>query len=151
MTTTDLGPVLAGHPFFKDLPPQYLDTLTGCASNVVFQPGQYLFRSGEEANQFYLVRQGKLAIEVRHPAKSIVVQTVDSGDILGWSWLFPPYRWHFDVRSVEQTRALALDGACLRGKIGADCKLGYELMLRFAGIMVKRLEAMRFQILNVYE
>jgi CRP/FNR family cyclic AMP-dependent transcriptional regulator len=151
VTATNLKPILAEHPFFKDLSEKYLDTLTGCAANAVFQAGSYLFRAGEEANSFFLVREGKLAVEIRHPARQIVIQTVDPGEILGWSWLFPPYRWHFDVRAVELTRALSLDGACLRRKIDADKELGHEMMTRFARIMVKRLEAMQLQLLDVYK
>jgi CRP/FNR family transcriptional regulator, cyclic AMP receptor protein len=149
--TTSLRPILEKHPFFKDLSSEYLETLTGCAANAVFPAGKYLFHHEEEANQFYLVREGKLAVELHHPSRQIIINTADAGDILGWSWLFPPYRWHFDVRAVVETRALALDGKCLRGKIEADHNLGYELMKRFAQIMVRRLESTQLQLLDIYK
>lgn len=150
MTVTSLKPILAAHPFFKALSEPYLDTLTGCASNVVFPEGKYVFRAGEPANQFFLIREGRLAVEIHNPGHQVVIQTVGAGDVLGWSWLFPPYQWHFDVRAVEQTRALAMDGQCLRTKAEADRNLGYEFMTRFAGIMVNRIEAMLLQVADVY-
>ncbi len=77
-------------------------------------------------------------------------QTVAEGDVLGWSWLFPPYRWVFDAQALELTRALVFDGTCLRGKCEDDHNLGYELMKRFAHVVVQRLQATRLQLLDVY-
>ncbi|MGB7623000.1 MAG: cyclic nucleotide-binding domain-containing protein [Terriglobia bacterium] len=146
-----LQPILAAHPFLSDLSPQHLDLVVGCASNVRFEAGKYLFREEEEANQFYIIREGKVAVEIRTPNRgSITVQTVDAGEILGWSWLLPPYQWHFDARASEPTRAIALDGKCLRAKCENDHDLGYELLKRFAQIMEQRLEATRLQLLDVY-
>jgi CRP-like cAMP-binding protein len=136
----------------KELEPRHLRILVGCASNVRFNAGQILFHEGEEANQFYMIRQGKVAIEILAPELGpITVQTVGEGDVLGWSWLIPPYRWRFDARAVELTRAIALDGKCLRQKSEEDHDLGYELLKRFSGIIVERLEATRLQLLDVYK
>lgn len=147
-----LEPILAQHPFLKQLEPRRLKILVGCASNVRFNAGQILFHEGEEANQFYMIRQGKVAIEILAPELGpITVQTVGEGDVLGWSWLIPPYRWRFDARAVELTRAIALDGKCLRQKSEEDHDLGYELLKRFSGIIVERLEATRLQLLDVYK
>lgn len=146
-----LRPILAEHPFFKDLDPSYLDLLVGCAANARFDEGAFLFRTGEEANQFFLIRQGRVALEIAAPGRPpLIVQTVREGEILGWSWLIPPYHLVFDARAVEPTRALALDGKCLRTKCEADHNLGYELLKRFAHIMEERLEAARLQLLDVY-
>jgi len=146
-----LEPVLAEHPFLKGLEPQYIKLLVGCASNVRFNAGRYLFHEGEEANHFYMIRQGKVAVEIRAPEGGpIIVQTVGEGDVLGWSWLIPPYRWRFDARAVELSRAIALDGKCLRSKSEQDHNLGYELLKRFSGIIVERLDATRLQLLDVY-
>jgi len=146
-----LEPILAEHLFLKGLEPRHLRLIVGCASNVRFVVGQYLFREGEEANQFYMIRRGKVAVEMRAAKRaSIVVQTVGEGEVLGWSWLIEPYRWHFDARAVELTRAIALDGKCLRAKSEEDHKLGYELLKRFSGIIVERLDATRLQLLDVY-
>jgi CRP-like cAMP-binding protein len=146
-----LEPLLAAHPFLKGLAPKHLTLITGCASNVVFQPGQFIFREGEAANQFYIVREGKVAIETYSPVKGpIPIHTRQKGEVLGWSWLVPPYRWHFDARALELTRAIALDGKCLRGKCEDDHDFGFEIMKRFALVIAERLEATRLQLLDVY-
>jgi len=107
-----LEPLLAGHPFFKGLDPPYLKTLTGCASNGRFAAGEMIFREGEEANKFFLVREGKIAIEVFVEGRGpLTIQTLSAGEILGWSWLVPPYQYRFDARAVDAVRAIALDGA----------------------------------------
>ena len=144
--------VLAEHAFFKELDPRYLQLLVGCASNVRFEAGQYIFREGEEANQFYLIRHGKVGVEI-HAAErgSITIQTLGEGEVLGWSWLIPPYQWQFDARAVELTRAIALDGKCLRSKSEEDHDLGYELLKRFVHVVEERLQATRLQLLNIYE
>ena len=150
MTVETLEPIIAQHPFLQGLEPQYLGLIVGCASNVRFNSGQFLFREGEEANQFYMVREGKVALQISTARQPIIIQTVDKGDVLGWSWLVPPYRWRFDARALELTRAIALDGRCLRRKSEEDHNFGYELLRRFSTIIVERLEATRLQLLDVY-
>jgi CRP/FNR family cyclic AMP-dependent transcriptional regulator len=146
-----LEPILAAHPFFKDLAKPYLELLTGCASNVRFEAGEYILHQGEEANNFYIVRHGNVALEMLVPGRGpITIETVGEGEVLGWSWLFPPHHWRFDARAIELTRAIALDGACLRAKCEADHNLGFELMKRFAEIVTQRLQATRLQLLDVY-
>ena len=146
-----LEPILAEHPFFKGLKPEYLQLVTGCASNVRFDTGMYIFREGEEASQFYLIRQGKVAIEIFAAQYGpITIETIEEGEVLGWSWIFPPYRWHFNGRVIEPTRAIALDGKCLRAKGEADHDLGYELMKRVAQIMMERLQTTRLRLLDIY-
>jgi len=143
--------IIAQHPFFVDLESYYTDLLVGCASNVRFQPGTYIFKEGGEANEFYLIRSGKVALEIFAPQrKPIVVETLSEGDILGWSWLLPPYQWKFNAHAIQDTRAIALDGKCLRTKCEQNHDLGYELLKRFAQIMEQRLEATRFQLLDIY-
>ena len=85
------------------------------------------------------------------PRGSIIIQTLDEGDVLGWSWLFPPYRWMSSAKAIELTRAIALDGKCLRGKSEEDHDFGYELLKRFARVIQERLQATRLQLINVYE
>jgi CRP-like cAMP-binding protein len=143
--------LLAEHPFCQGMEKRHLELLTGCASNVRFDAGQYIFRQGEEANHFYLIRHGKVAIEIHAQERSgIILQTVDEGDVVGWSWFVPPHRWTFDARAVELTRAIALDGECLRKKCEGDHDLGYELFKRFAQVMAERLEAARLQLINIH-
>ena len=146
-----LEPYLAEHPFLKGLEPNHLKILVGCASNVRFDVGQFILREGEEANNFYIIRHGKVAIELFAAERgAITIQTIGEGEILGWSWLIPPYRWRFDARAVDLTRAIALDGKCLRTKCEQDHNLGYELLKRFAHVIALRLEATRLQLSDVY-
>ena len=146
-----LEPILAQHPFLKDLAPRHLELIVGCAANVRFDAGRFIFREGEEAKQFYIVRHGKIALEIFVPGRGpVTIQTLGEGEVLGWSWLFPPYRWHFDARALEPMRAIALDGECLRVKCETDHDLGYELVKRFAHVMMERLQATRLQLLDVY-
>jgi len=147
----DLEQTLSEHPFLKDLPKEYLQLLVGCASNVVFKSGEFIFREGEEADAFYFIRHGRVLIETHVPQKGpIIIRSREAGEILGWSWLVPPYRWHFDARAVDLTRAIALDGKCLRMKCEEDHDLGYEVMKRFAVIIAERLESTRLQLMDVY-
>ena len=144
--------ILANHPFAQGLNDRHLELLAGCASNIRFEASQVVFREGEEANQFYLIREGKMAVELFAAERdSINILTLGGGEVLGWSWLVPPYRWRFDARAIESTRAIALDGKCLREKSERNHDLGYELLKRIAHTMEERLQATRLQLLNVYE
>jgi CRP/FNR family transcriptional regulator, cyclic AMP receptor protein len=146
-----LEPILAEHPFLKGLEPRFIQLIVGCASNLRFNAGEYLFREGQEAGQFYILRHGKVAIELAAAERGVInIQTVGEGDILGWSWLIPPYSWRFDARALELTRAIALDGKCLRAKCEEDHQLGYEFLKRFSHIIAQRLEATRLQLLDLY-
>ena len=138
-------------PVFEGLSKEYLGTIAGCASNVRFDESQTLFQEDEEANRFFIVRQGLVAVDMHVPGQGpVTILTVREGEVVGWSWLFAPYRWQFDARAVEATRALAFDARCLRGKCDEDPALGYELMRRFARVIVQRVQATRLQILDVY-
>jgi CRP-like cAMP-binding protein len=151
MIAQTLEPILAEHPFFQGLPPEDIRLLTGCASNVVFKAGETVCREGDEANLFYLIRQGRVALEIYAPERGqVTLQTIGAGEVVGWSWLIPPYKWRFDVRAVELVRAIALDGKCLRGKCDENPRLGYELLKRVAQVFTERLLATRLQLLDVY-
>lgn len=143
--------ILKETKFFHGLAPEYIQLLAGCASNVRFDPGEYVFREGEPANSFYLIRHGQVALELHDPRRGqLIIDTLNEDEILGWSWLFPPYKWVYSARAVILTRAIAMDGKCLREKCDSDPVLGYDLMKRFAVIMIDRLQATRLQVLNVY-
>lgn len=144
---TTLEPILATHPFFKDFPEKHLRVLVGCAKNVRFEEGQMIFREEQEANCFYLIRHGKVALEISYPGRgSIHLQTKESGDILGWSWAVPPYYWVHDARALELTRAIVLDGICMRARCEEDHQLGYEMLKRFSHIMQQDLTIMRMRL-----
>ncbi len=144
--------ILSKHPFFDGLDPRYIQLAVGCAANVRFNAGEVVFREGEEANNFYLIREGKVALEVFVPDHgSLTIQTLHDGEILGWSWLIPPYHWRFDARAAETTRAIEFDGKCLREKCEEDHDMGYELLKRIASILGERLDATRFQLRGIYD
>jgi CRP/FNR family transcriptional regulator, cyclic AMP receptor protein len=146
-----LDRILKEHPFFAGLKEEFATLVCGCAKNVRFEAGQYLFHEGDPADQFYLLRHGRVALQVTEPGRGAVTfQTIGPGEIVGVSWLIPPYRWTCDAKALELIRAIAMDGSCLRQKCEADHDLGYEMMKRFMPVLIERLQATRMQILDVY-
>ena len=143
--------LLMEHPFLAGMDPGMIKLLAGCSTNVVFKAGEFIIREGGDADKFFFIRSGKVVVETFIPPKgALAIRTRTAGEIFGWSWMVPPYKWHFDARAVELTRAVAVDGACLRGKCEDDHDLGYELMKRFASVIAERLEATRLQLLDIY-
>ena len=148
--TTSIEQLLAEQPYFKGLSPSQLAAVTGCAKNVRFEAGEHLLRQGDDANEFFVIRQGKVALEASAPAGPITIQTLGDGDVVGWSWLVQPHVWRLGAVARELTRAIALDGACLRRKCEEDHDLGFELLKRFSFLISERLEATRLQLLDFY-
>jgi CRP/FNR family cyclic AMP-dependent transcriptional regulator len=145
-----LEPILKKHPFFKGLKKEYLDFIVGCASNVVFKEGEIIMKENDPADKFFLIREGMVAIDIPITRKRFVtIQTVTAGDIVGWSWLIPPYRYSFNCRIVEDVRAIVLDGKCLREKCESNHDMGYELLKRLAVVFTQRLESSRKQIVSL--
>jgi CRP-like cAMP-binding protein len=143
--------IIREHRFFADIDTAFSGLVTGCAKNVRFEGGAYLFHEGEAADQFYLIREGRVALEITAPGRgAITFQTVGEGEIVGVSWLIPPYRWMFTAKAVDRVRAISMDANCLRQKCEDDHDLGYEMMKRFMPILLERLHATRMQILDVY-
>jgi CRP-like cAMP-binding protein len=143
--------LLAEHPFFAGLEPQYIQGIAGFASNTHYDGEKYMFHEGERAAHFYIIHEGKVALETFGAERGMItIETIEAGEVLGWSWLFPPYRWHFGARVVEPTRAIVLDGEGLRIKCEEDHHFGYELTKRVAQIMMQRLQATRLQLLDLY-
>ena len=138
-------------PVFAGLDLDLATQLAGCAQTTGWDAGEMLFREGDPSNAFYVVRHGRVALEVFVPGRgTLTVETIETGEVVGWSWLFPPYRWHFDGRAIGSVRAIAVDGACLRQKCDDDPALGYELMRRFSQVMLERLQATRLRLADVY-
>jgi CRP-like cAMP-binding protein len=138
-------------PFFAGLAPEHVGLVSGCAANVHFFADDVLFREGEQADTFFLVRHGSVAIEMFVPGRgAVTIETIEAGEMIGWSWLFPPYRWHFDARALVPVRATSFDGACIRAKCADDPVLGYELMSRFAQVLMERLQWTRVRLLDLY-
>ena len=146
-----IGELVAQHPLLAGLPPDTAALVAGCARNVAIPRGQLLLAEGEPADTLYLLRRGRVALEVHNPGRGpLVIETLDPGAAIGWSWLFPPYRWQFDVRAIEPVGAVAVDAECLRAKAESDPAFGYELMKRVASVMLRRLQAARVRLLDLY-
>ena len=146
-----LEQVLAHVPLLDGLEEDELALLAGCARNVHFRAGEYLFRDGDPAETFFVVRHGSVALEAFVPTRGpVVIETIEAGEVLGWSWLFHPYRWHFDARALTLVRATEFDGTCLREKCETNPAFGYRLMGRFAQVVIERLQWTRIRLLDLY-
>ena len=146
-----LDRVVLESPVFAGLGDRYAEQLAGCSQTIGFEAGESLFREGEPADVFYVVRRGRVALELFVPGRgALTIETVDAGEVVGWSWLFPPYTWHFDARASAPVRAVAVDGACIREKCDRDPGLGYELMQRFSAVLLERLNATRLRLADLY-
>ena len=138
------------HPFLEGLTGEQLAALAECAMPTSFQAGQVIFWQGEMANRFYLILEGRVILEAGLPEHSpATVDFVVGGDVLGWSWLFPPYVWNFTARALEPVQAIFFYGTWLRERCNADSALGYELMRRTVGVVIRRLQAARRQLIRL--
>lgn len=142
-----LAPTIKSHPFFNSVPPEHLEHLLKNAQEVAFQPGEFLFRESEPANRFYLVQSGRVAVEAGKQHEK-VIQMIASGEVLGWSWLFPPFAWHFSARATEPTQCVVLDGGHLLVAAEENPEFGYDLMRRISQILVGRLQITRQKMLE---
>lgn len=138
------------HKFFKDIGID-ASVLAEHARHITFNADEYIFREGEDADAFYLITYGKVSLELSTARGRIIVQTIDEDDVLGISWLFPPYKWHFDARALVLTRLIAIDASYLRRACEDDSRLGYRLVSKLAGIIMNRLQAVRLQLLEMEE
>ena len=146
-----LDELVAESPVFAALADGQLELISGCGRIDRFAHGDRLFREGDAADAFFLIRRGRVALTTHVPGRGeVTIETLDPGEVVGWSWLFEPYRWHFDARAIEPVGVVTFDGACLRGKCDADPALGYALMRRFAQVMIDRLQHTRTRLLDLY-
>jgi CRP-like cAMP-binding protein len=144
-----VGQIVSTHPFLAGMSPHQLRLLSDCSRLAHFNANELIFREGDPADRFYLLHTGSVGLESHTLGKpNAVIQTIGAGDVLGWSWLFPPYFWHFDARALEPADAVFIYGTPLRGECESDHELGYELMKRFAAVMMKRLQATRWKLLG---
>ena len=138
-------------PIFHGMSQEALELLAGCATNVRFADGEVLFREGDDADVFYVIRHGRVALDMYVPARGpVTIETLDPGEVIGWSWLFPPYRWHFDAKALGLVRATVFNAECLREKCTQDTAFGYDLMSRFAQVAIERLQWTRLRLLDIY-
>lgn len=149
--TEPLSTRVALHPFLAGMNRTQLTLLTDCAVARHFEIGQTILREGEFANGFYLIETGKVALESEAGfGESIQMQTLRLGDLLGWSWMFPPYVWQFTARAIEPCTALFFYATILREYCEKDHSLGYELLKRISAVMVTRLQAAHDQMLSLH-
>lgn len=143
--------VLDTHAFFQGFTPAQIILLTECASSQTYAQGHYIFKRNEAANHFHIILKGMVSLELHDNIKGqMQLMTLKPGELLGWSWLDPPYVWEFDARTVKSTETLMFNAACLRAKMDESPALGYELLKRFTAILAKRLQATRMQLMDFY-
>lgn len=149
MTTID--PALAEHSVLQGLTPKQLKDLEGCASLAQFKPDQFIFQQGKTALSFYLIRSGKVNIELytqeRGPRP---IQTLGRGDLLGSSWFVPPFQWQADARTMTKTEVIVFDAKCVKEKCEQDPALGYALLTRVFIAISQRLDVAQKKILGLY-
>jgi len=142
---------LTEHRFFAGMESGHLEVLTGCGRNVVIPAHAPVMREGGPADTFWALRSGRIAVGVMVPGRGMqTIETLHAGDVLGWAWMFSPYRWHFDADSLDEIHAVTFDAVCLRAKCAADPALGFDLSQRCAGVLAQRLHATRMRLLDLY-
>ena len=142
---------VALHPFLAGMKRTQLALLTDCAMAAQFKTGQTILGEGEFANRCYLIETGKVVVESGGSVgEPLVIETIGAGDLLGWSWMFPPYVWQFTARAVEPTSTIFFYGTILREYCEKDHSFGFELLKRISAVMVKRLQAGHKQMLSLY-
>ncbi len=147
--TEPLATRVALHPFLAGMNRTQLAFLTDCAMATQFKTGQTILREGEFANRCYLIETGKVVVESGDSVgEPLLIETIGAGDLLGWSWMFPPYVWQFTASAIEPTTAIFFYGTILREYCEKDHSLGYELLKRISAVMVKRLQAAHNQMLS---
>ncbi|MCU0227803.1 MAG: cyclic nucleotide-binding domain-containing protein [Bryobacterales bacterium] len=152
MNIQDLEHILEDHPFVQGMHYPHVRTLLGCCSNQRYSPGDYLFRGGQESHEFFLLREGTVSLELYVPQHGgLRVETRGGGDLLGWSWLIKPYRWHFDAKAITDVATLMIDARCLRQKCEEDHSFGYDILKRFAALMVHDVRAMSLQLIDMHK
>ena len=149
MSNQSITEYLSAHEFFSEFSDDSLKFLCECSSTREIKKGQILFLQGEHADKFYVVRSGRISIQM--PAimgPTLEIQTVDEDQVLGWSWLISPYRWNFQTKAEEDSELLQFDGTAILARCEQEPKFGYELLKKFAGLMSVRLNAARLKMMD---
>ncbi|HET8661644.1 MAG TPA: cyclic nucleotide-binding domain-containing protein [Micromonosporaceae bacterium] len=148
ITAQDL---LAEHPFLAGLTDRQLARLSMWAHRAPLHAGRHIFEEGGRADRFWLIRSGLVELHAVVPGRGPVpVETLGSGSVLGWSWMFPPYRWHFGATAVEPTLTVELEGAGVRRICTEDPVLGLDLTRRFMAVVVDRLQNTRLRLVDLH-
>lgn len=148
-----LETTIADHPFFHDMDPAYYPLLASCARREKFRANEQIFRKDYEADSFYLILDGQIALETPYiPGEGVItILSLGAGEALGWSWLFPPYQWHFSARAVQDSEALVFNAGELRKLAGDNPAFGYCLAIRVGGVLLGRLQSTRVRLLDICE
>ncbi len=140
---------LATHPFLHGMSRDQLGVLAETACEVRFSARHRLFEDGGNATCFWLIRSGHVALDLQVPGEGpMVIETIGMGELLGWSWLFAPYKWAFGAVAVTAIEAFEFDAAAVRAACAADCALGYEFTRRLTRVLASRLQATRIRLLG---
>ena len=146
-----LESTIATHPFTKDINPRFLHLLKECATFERFGIGHEIFHESFEADRFYLIHSGRVALQTFVPGTGVTtIQTIGAGEALGWSWLYPPYRWHFSAVTVDPVEAAAICAKTLRDRMEENHEFGYALTMGVGQVMLERLQATRLRLLEMY-
>lgn len=139
------------HPFFKDIPTGPMKEICSTAEIFPFEADEKLFSTGENADRLYIVLEGRIALQVAVPGREpMTIQTLEPDEVLGWSWLVPPFTWHFDARAVVSSQVIAIDGKTLRKRaLEEDIQLGFVLYQRLLPVITQRLGSQQLQIVNI--
>jgi len=143
--------LITEHPFLDGLDPEALTRLSAWASRSQFHPGTRIFSEGGKADRFWLIRSGQVQLDVHLPNRGrVVFESLGPGTVLGWSWMFEPYRWHFGATAVDATLTVEFDGRGVHRLCDQDPALGHALTSRFIRVVVDRLQATRIRLLDLY-
>ena len=143
--------VLQEHPFFEGISDEHLEFLVSVARPLHIESNRFLFRQGGPADCFLVLYTGDMALELHVGAKGArIIQTLNEGEVVGWSWLYPPHRWMYDGRALNSVDCLCLDGEAVRTRMAKDHNFGYEILNRFGEVIVGALNRTRLQLLDVY-
>ncbi|MDP6505011.1 MAG: cyclic nucleotide-binding domain-containing protein [Planctomycetota bacterium] len=142
---------IRNHFFFAEVDPSHCEAIAKSAAILSFEPGQPIIQEGAPAVQFYLITHGKVSLDVHTPSRGDVsIQTLTAGEVVGWSWIIPPYQWLFDARAVEHSDLIVIDGKALRERCEQDHQLGYLLLKNVTAMVANRLHGTRIQLLDIY-
>ena len=143
--------LLAQHPFLHGLSEKFISYISVCARQKTFKLGDYLFRYQNLANQFFMLLEGSVLLLNNIPGKNMIpLETIVAPNIVGWSWMEPPYQWHFDAKAQSEIKCLSIQADNLRIRMLNDKEFGFEMYRRFFSVVVDRLQASRIQSMDVY-
>jgi len=146
-----IGDRVLSHPFFVGIDPTLVHAMASKAELRTYEVGEMLVREGKPAEEFFLVFEGKVALEVGASDRAgITVETIGRGEILGWSWLVSPHRWRFDARAIKPTSVIAINAASARYALAAHPAFGYQFLMKLLPVIAERLENTRVQLLDIH-